>query len=284
MDCIRNHGLRNSAYRRPMESGFIPVDSSQIYYESHGIGSAILFLHAGVADSRMWRGQRHLDGYHSVMFDQRGFGQTKWEPGPYSNRGDAVSVLDHLGIDTAVVVGCSNGGEAAMQLAIVAPDRVTGLVLVGASPRGWEPDGGWLDDPIWDEAVAVAKSGNVEAIVEMDARLWLAGNGRSLGEIDGEHLELFLEMDRIPAITEAERDEHVVTLEPPTNEQLDSIKSPTLVVVGEYDHPDLHLAADYLAERLSDHDAVVIPDAAHLPSLEQPEVFNTELKAFLAHL
>ncbi len=267
-----------------MESGFVPAGTTLIYYETHGSGPAVLFLHAGVADSRMWRGQRHLEGYHSVMFDQRGFGQTKWEPGPYSNRGDALAVLDHLEIETSVIVGCSNGGEAAMQLALIAPERVTGLLLVGAAPRGWEPDGGWQDDPIWDEAVAVAKSGNIEAIVEMDARLWLAGNGRSLDEIDGENLELFLEMDRIPAITEAERDEHVVTLEPPTNEQLDSIESPTLVVVGEYDNPDLHLAAEYLAERLSDHDAVVIPDAAHLPSLEQPEVFSTELKAFLARL
>ncbi len=284
MDCIRKHGLRNSAYRRRMESGFVPVDSSQIYYESHGIGSAILFLHAGVADSRMWRGQRHLDGYHSVMFDQRGFGQTKWEPGPYSNRGDALSVLDHLGIDTAVVVGCSNGGEAAMQLAIVAPDRVTGLVLVGASPRGWEPDGGWREDPLWSELTAASESGDLEQVASIEARLWLAGARRRLEELDQDLVELFIDMDLTPLRTEDERDEHVATLEPPTDEQLGSITAPTLVVVGENDDPDLHLAARYLAERLSDRDPVVIPGTAHLPSLEQPEAFNTELKAFLAHL
>lgn len=267
-----------------MESGFVPADTTAIYYESHGSGPAVLFLHAGVADSRMWRGQRHIEGYRSVMFDQRGFGQTEWEPGPYANRRDALAVLDHLDIDEAVVVGCSNGGEAAMQFAIVAPNRVTGLVLVGTSPRGWEPEDGWQDDPLWDEAMAAFRSGDLEQVASIDARLWLAGPRRRTEDLDQGLVELFIDMDLTPLRTEDARDEHVETLDPPTDEQLGSIGAPTLVMIGEYDHPDLHLAANYLAGRLSNRDPVVIPDSAHLPSLEQPEVFNTELKAFLAHL
>lgn len=265
-----------------MESGYVSNDVCDIYFESHGTGASILFLHAGVADSRMWRNQLQIEGHRSVVFDQRGFGKSKWVSGPYANRADAIAVLDHLGIDSAVVVGCSNGGETAMQLALTAPDRVAGLVLVGAAPRGWEPAGGWTSNPLWDEAVAAFESGDIETVVDLDAQLWLAGAGRSLDEMEGEMLDLFRDMDRTPAATETERNQHIQTLEPPTNEQLDLIDRPTLVVVGDRDEPDLIVAAHYLADRLSDREAVLIEDAAHLPSLEQPESFNTALGGFLA--
>jgi pimeloyl-ACP methyl ester carboxylesterase len=202
-------------------------------------------------------------------------------PGPYSNGGDALAVLDHLGVERAVVVGCSNGGEAAMQLALIAPDRVAGLVLVGAAPRGWEPEGGWEDDPLWDDAVAASKAGDFDRMVELDARMWLAGYGRSLDDIDPGLRELFRAMDRIPVKTEAERDDYVQLLEPPTNDRLDDIVAPGLAIVGEHDHPDLLNAARYLADRLDGPEVVVIPGTAHLPSLEAPDAFNAALTVFL---
>lgn len=276
--------VRNSAYARRMDSGYVRHDSCDIYYESHGSGKPIIFLHAGVADSRMWRDQLDLAGHRSIVFDQRGFGKTGWAPGAYSNREDALAVLDHLEIDSAVVVGCSNGGEGAMQLALIAPERVSGLVLVGAAPRGWEPEGGWSDDPLWDEALAAAESGDLDAVVELDARIWLAGSGRSLDDIDSSLIELFRDMDRTPTQTESERNEYVQTLEPPTNDRLGEISAPTLAVVGEHDHPDLITAARYVADRLSDREAEVINDAAHLPSLERPEAFNSALETHLASI
>lgn len=266
---------------RSMESDSVEVGNCDIYLETAGEGPAVLFLHAGVADSRMWRDQMELEGHRTITFDQRGFGRTKWVPGPYSNRGDALAILNHLDVEEAVVVGCSNGGEAALQLALVAPERVAGLVLVGAAPRGWEPDGGWDDDPLWDRVVAAFKAGDIDRVVDLDAQMWLAGPERSLDDIDPELIELFQAMDRIPAKTEAERDEHVQTLEPPTNDRLDVITRPTLAIVGEHDYPDLLVAARYLAERISDRDALVLKDTAHLPSLEVPEAFNAALTAFL---
>lgn len=267
-----------------MESGYVANDVCDIYYESHGSGSPILFLHAGVADSRMWRDQVRLEGHRSVVFDQRGFGRTQWAPGPYSNRDDAQAVLDHLEIDSAVVVGCSNGGESAMQLALVAPDRVSGLVLVGAAPRGWEPEEGWNDDPLWDEAVAAFRVGDLDRVVEIDIQMWLVGSGRSIDDTDPELIELFEMMDRLPTTTETERDEYIQTLDPPTNDRLTEISAPTLAVVGAHDHPDLVTAAAYIAEHLSDRDAVILRDAAHLPSLEVPEAFNTALLGFLTSI
>lgn len=277
--------LCNSAYLRAMpNSGYAPVGKSAIFFRTEGMGPPVLFLHAGVADSRMWRDQMGLDGFHTISFDQRGFGRTSWVAEPYANRTDALALLDHLEVERAVVVGSSNGGEAAMQMALVAPERVSGLVLVGSAPRGWEPDGGWDDEPLWDEGVAAVKAGDFERAVDIDAQIWLAGPGRSLDEIDPELVRLFKEMDRVPVATETERDLYVQTLEPPTNDQLDRIEAPTLAMVGEHDFRDLIESAHYLAERLSDRPPLILEGAAHLPSVEVPDRFNEVVTGFLRSL
>ena len=107
--------------------------------QTAGSGQSLLFLHAGVADSRMWRRQMALETYRSIVFDQRGFGKTPWMPEPYADWRDAVAVMDQLQVESAVVVGCSLGGGIAMHLALTIPERVHGLVLIGAAARGWEP-------------------------------------------------------------------------------------------------------------------------------------------------
>ena len=171
-----------------------------------------------------------------------------------------------------------------MHLALAAPDRVNGLVLIGAAARGWEPVDDWTDLPEWDEAFAASEAGDLERVLELDASIWLAGHGRSLDDIDPSLMELFIEMDRIPASTEKERDGFVESFNPPVNERLDDIHAPTLTVVGAHDQPEMIESAQYLADRLSDRPHVVIDGAAHLPSLEQPDSFNTALLGFLASL
>ena len=254
-----------------------------LHIDSAGEGPAVLFLHAGVADSRMWRGQMELPGYRSVVFDQRGFGKTPWVPGPYIDWRDSVAVLDSLGIEDVTVVGCSIGGAIALHLALAVPERVHGLVLVGAAASGWDPVGGWLEDSLELEAMAAGKAGDLDRVVELEAAIWLAGVGRTLEDIDPELVELFIDMDRVPAATETERHSMVEAFGL-TNDRLDEIASPTLVIVGEHDQPDLIESAHYLSSRLSDQPALVIREAAHLPSLEQPETFNAALVAFLDSL
>lgn len=269
---------------RAVANGYVSIGDTRLYYEDEGAGPAILFIHAGVADSRMWRGQMGLEGFRTVAFDQRGFGKTAWVAGAYSDRADALAVLDHLGIDSAVAVGCSLGGGVAMHMALESPGRVEGLVLVGAAARGWEPEDGWATSELDDQIMDAYESGDIDTAVELEARLWLAGQGRTLEDIDPAQIHLFMEMDRIPFSTEAERAEYVEPLEPPVNDRLDEIRMPSLVVVGHCDEPDLIESAWYLADRLSDGPPTIIEDSAHLPSVERPAVFNVILREFLESL
>ncbi len=92
-----------------METGYVSSGSAQIYYETRGAGRPVVFLHAGIADSRIWRSQLDAlgDTYRVVAFDQRGFGRTKWIPETYADRRDVLAVLDRhrFGRDSRVFPG-----------------------------------------------------------------------------------------------------------------------------------------------------------------------------------
>lgn len=256
----------------------------EFHVEESGSGDPILFIHAGVADSRMWRGQMGLEGYRCIAFDQRGFGKTPLIPGPYSHKDDAVAILDQMGIDSAVVVGCSIGAGTAMRLAIEEPARVAALVLVGSYPSGWVPPGGFGENPLEDEAERAAEAGDLDRVMELDYLMWLVGYGRDEKDIDLGARDLFMSMNRTPVHNEAERLAHIEGPEYKLNDRIDEIDIPTLVISGAHDEGLLVEASHYLAEKLSNREAVIIEGAAHLPSLERPDDFNSALRAFLAHI
>jgi len=242
-----------------------------------------MFIHAGVADSRMWSEQvREFSGSNRVItFDKRGYGKTPWVPGPYSDTDDAIAVLDHLDVDSAVIVGCSMGGGTAMDLAIDHPERVSGLVVVGSYPSGWVPEGGFDELPLEAEAMAAAEAGDFDRVAELEYLMFVVGYGREEGDVDPTLRGAFLEMDRRPVETEAEREHYQSGFEKRFNDHLDEIVAPTLVVVGVHDEPLLIEAAHYMAGRLGGTEPVLIENAAHLPSWEQPEAFNEVLRSFL---
>jgi 3-oxoadipate enol-lactonase len=68
-----------------------------------------------------------------ITWDERGFGQTEFDGEPFSywdSAADCLALLDHLGIDRAVVGGMSQGGFLSLRVALTAPDRVRGLILL----------------------------------------------------------------------------------------------------------------------------------------------------------
>ena len=252
-----------------------------IYHESVSTGIPVLFIHAGIADSRMWDPQFESvpDGFRYVRVDLQGFGRSPFAGVEYANHDDVLAVMEHLSVESAILVGCSRGGETALQLVETAADRVLGLVLIGASAPGFDPPDDDFEPPQWSEAVAAHKRGDMERLAELEAEMWVVGRGRPVEDVDTNLIESVIEMNRIPAGSEARREEVRTEPDMPLLPRLDV---PTLVVIGEHDYLDLRAASDHLAEQLSDRDAVVIAQTAHLPSLEQPEIFNQVLGDFLS--
>ena len=70
--------------------------------------------------------------------------------------------------------------------------------------------------------------------------------------------------------------------DPPASDRLGEVAAPALVVVGEHDRPDIHAMAGALASGIPGAERVLLPGAAHLPNMEQPQEFNRVVLEFLA--
>lgn len=250
-----------------------------------GEGIPVVFLHAGVCDSRMWQSQ--IDavaaaGFYAVAYDRRGHGQTSSPDESFSHLEDLEAVLDALGIHAAVFVGSSRGGALAIDFTLANPERVAGLVLAGTSITG-------ARRPVFSTEVmrivhameAVAESGDIDAINAVEAHAWLDGPLSPSGRVSGPVRELFQAMNgailRKPKLTREETGE-------PAIDEVGCIDTPTLLVAGDLDFPHIINRHDDLSEEMENAFAVMIEGTAHLPSLERPDLFNPLLLEFLATL
>jgi pimeloyl-ACP methyl ester carboxylesterase len=121
-------------------SGFAPVGDVQLYYEVHGAGEPILFIHGGggsVAGSWPSDYVRELSrDFRLVLADSRGHGRTADGTGPITYGRltfDVVRLLDHLGIDRAHIVGHSMGAITGLHLLVDFPDRVRTVTLLAGA-------------------------------------------------------------------------------------------------------------------------------------------------------
>src|SRR5439155_2612185 len=112
----------------------------ELYHDEAGDGPAVVLIHEGIADCRMWDRQvaTFADGLRVVRYDVAGYGRSPLGGGAYSHSRDLLALLDELGIERAALVGVSLGGRIALDTALAAPERVWALVLVGSGLAGWE--------------------------------------------------------------------------------------------------------------------------------------------------
>lgn len=252
----------------------------------HGaVGMPVLLLHANVADRRMWQGQWDwLATAHPVVsYDRRGFGDSRTlRPTPYSNVADLWDVMDSLGYDRAVLVGCSMGGRVAIDAALARPDRVSGLVIVAPGVSGAPaPRPGDAVKALMDAISAAAAQGDLDAKIELQARLWLDGPLSPPERVGGEVRRLFLSMNgtALRAANPGPASE-----EPSAWEKLEAIKAPTLVMWGDLDLPHLQERCELVAQRVPGAQSFVLQGAAHLSPLEAPQAFNLALGRYFESL
>ncbi len=276
------------------ETGFANVNGVRLYYEVAGDGHPLVFVHAGIADSRMWDDQFAVfaEHYRVVRYDMRGFGQSDPVPGEFSFSADLHGLLQHLGIEQAHLIGCSMGGATIIDFALEHPDMVTTLVAVCSGLNGYKYEGpmpeGWDALLVEDEQLEkLIEQGNKEAAAQLgadlDVRLWVDGMYRASNEVDPVVRERVREM---AAITYAHADVEAkhVPPEPPAINHLGEIRVPTLVVVGTGDLPSILDIANVLATSIPGARKVEMPVVAHVPNMEQPDEFNRIVLDFLRAL
>lgn len=254
-------------------------------YETTGVegGADVLLIHAGVNDRRSWRHviERLAERHRCVAFDARGYGETTYKPEDgWSPVGDAVAVLDAAGVERAVVIGCSVGGQAAVDLTLAHPERVAGLVLIGAAVRG-APYPEVQEGPTAElerRMEAADAAGDIEEVGRLDAWMWLDGPGAEEGRVDGPARELFLEMNG-RALRADETGEGAEL--PAAWPRLGEITAPTLVLVGRLDVEDIQMIDEQAAALIPGAQLKFLDGVAHVPHLEGDPATLAEISAFV---
>jgi 3-oxoadipate enol-lactonase len=252
------------------------------WYEVSGSGPAVVLLHEGIADSRMWVHQLPVlePELTVVRIDQRGFGRSPLPSGRFSHVDDVVSVLDELGLERASVVGASFGGRVALELAGAHPERVERLVAVapGLGDHDWSEE----VKRSWEAEEEAYEAGDLDRATDLNVRLWVDGPRRGPDAVAPEVRELVRTMQREAfAIPEPDPPPEPVWPDPPVHARLGELRMPTLVVVGDEDVPDMLAIADRLAAEVPGARKVVFRDTAHMLPLERPQEFNRALLEFL---
>jgi 3-oxoadipate enol-lactonase len=258
----------------------LTVNGARIHYERTGSGFPVIFLHAGIADSRMWEPQveafaRHFD---VIRPEERGFGQSELPAARWSAVRDLLAIMDTLALKPAHLVGCSMGGGLAIDFALDHPERVSKLVLVGTSISG--ANFGEKYPELWADVKAADEARDMPALNQAEMKLFLGGPRRSIDRIDSRLRELFLDMNATSMNSDFDAAPHD-DLDPPAVERLEEISAPTLLVIGDEDVPPVADGTELLMQRVKGAHKAVIHDAAHLPNLEHPGEFNRVVLDFL---
>ena len=274
--------MRRAVWWRPRYSGAM---ATTIYCETAGSGPPLVFIHAGVADSRQWNNEfRDFSANFCVIrYDMRGYGKSEPLAGKFTHLQDLVDVLDRLDInEPAILVGCSMGGSTALDCALEYPDRVRALVLVDSAPSGLEVD--LPVPPKFALAQEAAQAGDLARVAEIETQIWFDGD-RATEQVDQAMRELALAMNS-KALEHAlkELGECGPNTSSPAVERLHELKLPVLAIIGENDIPYMHAAVDVLATKVANFQKVEIKNAAHLPNMDQPKVFRQALMAFVQSL
>jgi pimeloyl-ACP methyl ester carboxylesterase len=264
--------------------GYLELDGGRLYYETAGSGEALVLSHAAFLDGRMFDAQweqlaRH---FHVIRYDMRGYGQSSAVNEPVCRRDDLKRLLEHLNVQQAHFVGCSNGGMIALDLLLEQPSLVRSLIVIGSAPSGFEMQG---EPPhqIMD-MIGALQQGNVELANELQIRIWLDSSSREPEEMDQHLRQKALQMNRNPV----ERNTFMISdmqpacpLNPPAVERLQEIQCPVLIVAGALDHSEVLRAADLMEQSIPNARKIIIAGTGHVPSYEQPETVTQLILDFL---
>ena len=265
----------------PATTGFAEVNETRLYYESMGEGQPIVLIHGGAVDRRMWddQVQAFAEHYRVIRYDLRGSGKSEIPKKRFSNVEDLLHLLRLLHVDKAYLLGLSRGGGVAADFTLEHPELVDALILA-SSNLGGVPDA-------YRNMLTASFSTARDEGVSKAVQVWLddpyqapspenVAARQRFREIVDENLvvNLFLLFGT----------KLVQRPDVPAFQRISNIRVPTLILSGERDHPDARANYDRAAATIPRAKKLVIPGAAHLVNVDQPEQFNRAVLDFLSNL
>jgi pimeloyl-ACP methyl ester carboxylesterase len=243
-----------------------------------GDGPAILFVHGFPLDRWMWHHQvATLTGYRRIAPDLPGLGGSPPLTGPPTVGTYASALarqLDDFGVDSVVLCGLSMGGYIAFECLRQWPERIVGLALMDTRADADTPEGKQGRDRLIAEVRARG------AVAAADAMMPRLVGSTTAALRPGWLAELRTRIERTP-VEGIVGGLEAIKSRPDSRSLLPAIAVPTLVLVGAEDVVTPPAMAEELAAQIPGSRLVVVPDAGHLPTLEQPAAVTEVLRDFL---
>lgn len=246
----------------------------RLHFVDHGgPGPAVVLLHGFLMDGEMFAPQVAALGgeFRLIAVDERGHGGTPSD-GPFDFwdvANDVLALLDLLDVSTAAVIGANQGGFVGLRLALIAPERVSALALLGTSAAAEDADlaasyrrlgQAWVDNGPAEQlldAVASVCLGNA------DAEAWKARWRRYTGDRFDRILHTLVNRDGLLC-------------------KLGGIRCPVLVLHGSADRAYPVCRGAEIAEATPRAEPLVVVDGgAHFLSLTDADAVEPHLRAFL---
>jgi 3-oxoadipate enol-lactonase len=255
------------------------INGQNLYFEdSGGDGLPVVLGHGFLMDHEMFAPQvaALAPEFRVITWDERGFGLTEFDGQPFTywdSARDCLALMDHLGLDRAVIGGMSQGGYLSLRAALTAPQRVLGLVLIDTQADAEHAD----KRPVYRQLLATwAEHGPVDELAQTIATIIIdepVENARWIAKWRARPKALIVE----PGRCLLERDD--------ISARLQEITCPAIVLHGTRDSAIEMDRAQALADGLRGCDGVVAIDgAAHAANLTHAEQVNPPLLGFLRRL
>lgn len=259
-----------------------PVNGISLGYDDQGAGLPFVFLHAFPLNRTMWWAQQELlaSRFRVVSIDLRGHGESDaplWRYTLDQAADDVRGLLDHLSISQAVFVGLSMGGYILFAFYRKYADRVAGVVLADTraqadtaevkAARFQMAQIAYQKGPAAIADIMIPKLLSPETIharPTLVRRVRTMIEGNQLSGIAGDLMAMAERPDSVPLLRQ--------------------IACPAQIIVGELDATTPPSDAKLMAEQIPGARLSIIPNAAHLTNLEQPDLFNQTLAAFVSDL
>jgi pimeloyl-ACP methyl ester carboxylesterase len=256
----------------------VAVNGVSLAFDDRGDGPAILLIHGYPLDRTIWRSQvEELRGWRRIAPDLRGMGESDAPGSDYSMAtyaADLAALLDAVGVGPVVLCGLSMGGYVAFEMARTLPGRIQGLVLVSTRSQADSPDARRGRD----QAAFLAREKGPGAIAEsMLPRL--------LGPGSAQDAEVVSRVRTMMARTPVAGIVGALGAMRDRRDSSDLLASfgdlPVLIVAGESDQIIPLTEATRMHEAIPGSALRVVPNAGHLPPVEQPGYTTRIIQEFL---
>lgn len=261
------------------------VNGVELYYEVTGEGYPLVFSHEFAGDHRSWDPQVKFFArlYRCITYCHRGFppSSVPEDPAAYAQETaveDLRALLDHLGIQQAHVVGLSMGGNVALNLALRHPERCRSIVAAGTGSGTTDRERFEKD---LQSSIDLLMTRGMRAFADVYA---LGATRLPFKRKDPKGWAEFCEQFAQHSALGSALTFQGVQLRRPIifalKEQLNQLRVPTLVLIGDEDEPCVDPAV-FMRREIPSSGLVVIPQSGHTINLEEPALFNQAVLDFL---